>query len=324
MTAIATAMPSRPEERSRRFGEQVAVVAAHTDTLDWADVAHADSGADSAAVTAVDPGTEPDAAVLRARRVVGLYGDPDVTWSIVLCLAVTHVFEPRAAEAAGAALTSLVADRTLTSAGRRPSPRSTTAEERDRGLQPLSRTGRTPTRSRCFGWLSRRDWTHAGPRRAPRRDGDGLASRGGRVGDQRTRPGVLGAGDQQGDEQPDGFLRRSVGTPRRARPAEPATTAGGLDDRTATARSPATSCSHGTVTLFGRPRPGSAAPRGRRGRRGRSGGTRSTRYRRNGGRRRDASSWRWVCPDGPVPRPRPRTAIPPTCDCRTDGVATNR
>lgn len=52
-----------------------------------------------------DSGAEPDPAVTRARRVVGLYGDPDVTWSIVL--AVTTA-EPRSADAAAAAVAALV------------------------------------------------------------------------------------------------------------------------------------------------------------------------------------------------------------------------
>lgn len=45
-----------------------------------------------------------DAAVVAARRVVGLYGDPDVSWSIVLALGFTGPREPAAVEAAAAGL----------------------------------------------------------------------------------------------------------------------------------------------------------------------------------------------------------------------------
>lgn len=54
-----------------------------------------------------NPGSvRPDPAVARARRVVGLYGDPDVTWSIVLALALA---QPLSREQLDAAVTDLVA-----------------------------------------------------------------------------------------------------------------------------------------------------------------------------------------------------------------------
>jgi hypothetical protein len=48
-----------------------------------------------------------DPAVLQARRVVGLYGDPDVTWSVVLAL---RLREARSAEAIASAARTLVRD----------------------------------------------------------------------------------------------------------------------------------------------------------------------------------------------------------------------